>query len=586
MKLFTAFILLFSSFAFSQDNVVQLDKDNTTLLPHFKIAADKQYSLRQVISDRTIPFREHDDVTFYNKSEYYWIKCSVKNSSDTIEKYYVYVYPDIDNTMYFQNPETNKWESRSAGFNVKNYSRLVGMIPYTFTDSTSQSFYFKISTHNLNKDPDRLPIEVSFKKAAAVDEQANIDFLVWFTSLSIIMLFFLYNLYIYFIFKDKAYLYYLVIQLGALFYITSYRRFLNILFDERYFYMELTDHGLYSFDLNILLMQIALILIITGFVQYARTYLETSRLMPVLDTILKTMAIVFTVAITISSIVTLSGITFLYRHSVTYTNLLIVAILVLIFIMGIISWRKNLKQARYFLLANLFPMIIVVAITITFLLNRNSRGPDLLPNIAIISQTLAFALALVARINIIKEELKAKELESELLRKDNEQIQIKNRLIALENEYVNAQVAVEKSEKEKLHEKLEFNQRELASTTLYLFQKNEMLTTLQKQIEELPKAMLPNESIQQIKSTIKNNLFLDADWEKFKLHFEKVHPDFFLNLKQKHPTLTAYEIRLCAYFHLQLSPKEIAGLLNINPTSVHRAKTRLNKKMNLPENPE
>jgi len=43
--------------------------------------------------------------------------------------------------------------------------------------------------------------------------------------------------------------------------------------------------------------------------------------------------------------------------------------------------------------------------------------------------------------------------------------------------------------------------------------------------------------------------------------------------------LTAYEIRLCAYLHLQLSGKEIATLLNIDPPSVRKAKMRLKKKM-------
>ncbi|HEY8896589.1 MAG TPA: LuxR C-terminal-related transcriptional regulator, partial [Niastella sp.] len=46
-----------------------------------------------------------------------------------------------------------------------------------------------------------------------------------------------------------------------------------------------------------------------------------------------------------------------------------------------------------------------------------------------------------------------------------------------------------------------------------------------------------------------------------------------------HPTLTKNEIRLCAYFHINLSTKEIASLLNIDPASVRRAKTRLYKKM-------
>ena len=40
-----------------------------------------------------------------------------------------------------------------------------------------------------------------------------------------------------------------------------------------------------------------------------------------------------------------------------------------------------------------------------------------------------------------------------------------------------------------------------------------------------------------------------------------------------------FQVRLHAYFHINLSTKEIATLLNIDPASVRRAKTRLLKKM-------
>ncbi len=87
------------------------------------------------------------------------------------------------------------------------------------------------------------------------------------------------------------------------------------------------------------------------------------------------------------------------------------------------------------------------------------------------------------------------------------------------------------------------------------------------------------EGIKEIKSAIKNEIQSDTDWDKFKIHFEHIHPSFFEELNEKYPTLTTNEIRLAAYYHLNMSAKEIATLLNINPTSVHRAKSRLNKKM-------
>ncbi|MFY0591814.1 helix-turn-helix transcriptional regulator [Roseivirga sp.] len=51
------------------------------------------------------------------------------------------------------------------------------------------------------------------------------------------------------------------------------------------------------------------------------------------------------------------------------------------------------------------------------------------------------------------------------------------------------------------------------------------------------------------------------------------------NLKQHHPHLTAYDLRLCTYLKANLSTKEIATLLNITPDSVKKAKHRLRKKI-------
>jgi len=107
-----------------------------------------------------------------------------------------------------------------------------------------------------------------------------------------------------------------------------------------------------------------------------------------------------------------------------------------------------------------------------------------------------------------------------------------------------------------------------------------MLIELHKQIERLSADNnQPKEVIKEIKATIQNNLNLETDWDKFKLHFEQVHPNFFRDLLAKCPSLTSYELRLSAYLHLNMSTKEIALLLNINQDSVYKAKTRLHKKL-------
>lgn len=167
---------------------------------------------------------------------------------------------------------------------------------------------------------------------------------------------------------------------------------------------------------------------------------------------------------------------------------------------------------------------------------------------------------------LLQDELEDKEIEAQSLKLENDNIQLKNLLIATENEL--------------LQEKVDSNKRELASMMLNASQKNELLAGLRTEIESLKEGNVSNQQLEKIKSVIQQNLYLDADWDKFKLHFEQVHPDFFAQLKAEHPNLTAYEIRLYTYLHMKLSTKEIAGLLNITPASVIKAKVRLNKKLN------
>jgi tetratricopeptide (TPR) repeat protein len=71
------------------------------------------------------------------------------------------------------------------------------------------------------------------------------------------------------------------------------------------------------------------------------------------------------------------------------------------------------------------------------------------------------------------------------------------------------------------------------------------------------------------------------DWENFKVHFEQVHPDFFKNLKKEHNELTVNDLRHCAYIRMNLTTKEIAGLLHVSDRSVQTSRYRIKKKLEL-----
>ena len=112
---------------------------------------------------------------------------------------------------------------------------------------------------------------------------------------------------------------------------------------------------------------------------------------------------------------------------------------------GVIAYRKHIKQAKYFLAAMSLPLLIVLALVVYLMFDSTSGnfiGQQLLPNIAIVTQTLTFAIALVARVNIIKNDL-----------------HIKN----LENQKIVGEMAVEKERTVRLEEKIEFDKKEVAA---------------------------------------------------------------------------------------------------------------------------
>lgn len=138
-------------------------------------------------------------------------------------------------------------------------------------------------------------------------------------------------------------------------------------------------------------------------------------------------------------------------------------------------------------------------------------------------------------------------------------------------------------EKELLQQQLEGKERELSSSALFDFQKNELLNNLLKELERLDIVTnrLYAPDIKKISRQIKGASDLDKSWNNFKLHFDEVHPGFFDDVYKKFPGLTNNEQRTCAYLRIGLGNKEIALLTNVESGSVRKALTRLKKKLDL-----
>jgi DNA-binding CsgD family transcriptional regulator len=137
---------------------------------------------------------------------------------------------------------------------------------------------------------------------------------------------------------------------------------------------------------------------------------------------------------------------------------------------------------------------------------------------------------------------------------------------------------------EKLEAELLHKSNELASSTMSIIRKNDMLNQLKEEIKQQKLKLgtqYPNKYYDKIIQLIDNNISSDDDWQIFQQNFDMIHQDFFRNIRKKYPDLTLYDLKLCAYLRLNLSTKEIASLLNISVRGVEAARYRLRKKLHL-----
>ncbi len=149
---------------------------------------------------------------------------------------------------------------------------------------------------------------------------------------------------------------------------------------------------------------------------------------------------------------------------------------------------------------------------------------------------------------------------------------------------------VEKSESEiiqlrnqKLQDDINHKNSQLASATMHLVQKGEILLKIKSDLNNLlDNASSENKKkIQQISRAIEADIRLDNNWEQFELYFDQVHENFFKRLRREFPDLTPKDQKLCAYLRMNLTTKEIAPLLNISVRGVEISRYRLRKKLNL-----
>lgn len=143
--------------------------------------------------------------------------------------------------------------------------------------------------------------------------------------------------------------------------------------------------------------------------------------------------------------------------------------------------------------------------------------------------------------------------------------------------WVNRQLLKRRKEKELAQQQLAFAKQELINYTRQLKEKNDLLEQFREELNN------ENDREGNLTRLLDATILTDEDWKKFRQLFEKVYPGFFIRLKEKIPDLSAADTRLLALTKLQLPPKNMASMLGVTYDAVKKARQRLRKKINLPE---
>jgi DNA-binding CsgD family transcriptional regulator len=150
-------------------------------------------------------------------------------------------------------------------------------------------------------------------------------------------------------------------------------------------------------------------------------------------------------------------------------------------------------------------------------------------------------------------------------------------LLLAKEELMKATEEQKRLKEQQMQNEIEFKESQLSAMTLQMLQKNELMQELKEKIEQ-PKDKGGDDALAKI---INKGLNQDKEWTDFNTSFESINKNFYSRIKQAYPDISPNDLKICALIKMNLSIKEMAGILNISPDSVKTARYRLRKKLQL-----
>jgi AraC family chitin signaling transcriptional activator len=162
----------------------------------------------------------------------------------------------------------------------------------------------------------------------------------------------------------------------------------------------------------------------------------------------------------------------------------------------------------------------------------------------------------------------------------------KRKVLQLEIDHIKLEREREQmmKDKELLEEDIIFKSKELANYTMLLVKKRELLSEMSEDLKALKEVVRNDQArqgVRELQRKINVNLQSEEHLKVFEANFERVHSDFFAQLKNNFPDLTQKELQLCAFVKMNLTNKEIASILNLSVRGIETARYRLRKRLGI-----
>lgn len=132
-----------------------------------------------------------------------------------------------------------------------------------------------------------------------------------------------------------------------------------------------------------------------------------------------------------------------------------------------------------------------------------------------------------------------------------------------------------------LQSSLEKKNLEVAFLSLSTIQKDEFIRQFTQKLNEFSRKHPQNWDIQKLLNSLHLQDVNTKDWDYFKQAFEQISPHFFDQLFERYPKLSNKELRHCALIRLNIPIKDVAQILGISVSGVHKARYRLRKQFGL-----